>query len=193
MIGIVGPGSRIAEEFLGMIDEPWRGLRLGPVPTECSRFLVCTGMMTGARIGSLSPDRLADTFLLNFADIATWCDSIFATTPDARICVIGSESGFSGSYDMAYAGAKAALHLYVETKHLGPDQQLVAIAPGIISDAGMTTRRLDQDRLAERERNHPKRRFVTAREVASMANHLLGPDGSYISGTTVRMNGGERR
>lgn len=193
MIGVIGQGSRIAEEFLDIIEEPWRGMRLGAAAPECDRFLVCMGLMVGHNLSSMTPDRIADTFLTNFADIATWCDSVFATTPNARICVIGSESAYSGSYDMAYAGAKAALHLYVETKRLAPDQQLVAIAPSIISDAGMTTRRNDQDRLADRERNHPKRRFVSSREVASLAAHLLGPDGSYISGTVVRMNGGERR
>lgn len=193
MLGVVGESSQIAKEFTAMADEPWRGMRLGSHDGRCNRILVCAGLMLGKRIGSMLPDQYAATFAVNFVDIVAWCDVEFATSPTARIVVVGSESGFSGSYDMAYAGAKAALHMYVETRKLAPGQQLVAIAPGIIEDAGMTTRRADTDALEARKLAHPKGRFVTSREVASLAHWLLGPDGEYVSGTVVRMNGGERR
>jgi NAD(P)-dependent dehydrogenase (short-subunit alcohol dehydrogenase family) len=119
------------------------------------------------------------------------CDQVFDERELARVVVIGSESGFSGSYDSAYAAAKAGLHAYVETKRLKPRQQLVCVAPGIIADAGMTTRRPDKDALAARALEHPKRRFVTALEVAKLIRFLLYDDIGYLSGITIRMNGGQ--
>lgn len=192
MIGVVGASSKIAEQFMALVNEGCRGMRLREPPEDCRRFLVCNGLLLGHAIGGMMPDRIYATLAANFVEIAQWCDDLFASREDARVCVIGSESGFSGSYDMAYAGSKAALHLYVETKRLKPAQQLVAIAPSIIGDAGMTTRRVDTDTLNERLREHPKGRFVTAAEVASLAAWLLGPDGEYVSGTVVRMHGGGR-
>lgn len=192
MIGVVGQSSRIATEFAA-INTDCTGMRLGAYNSQCDRFLVCSGLLVGQSIRTISPANCSSTFAVNFAEVAAWCDSLLELIPHARICLVGSESGYAGSFDMAYAGAKAALHLYVETKRLQPDQQLVAISPGIISDAGMTTRRTDTDNLAKRQTAHPKGRFVTSREVASLASWLLGPDGEYVSGTVVRMNGGDRR
>lgn len=178
---------------MALCGEPWKGLRLSSGTSECDRFLVCTGLLVGLPLRAMLPDRIAETFARNFSDVAEWCDSVLAVNPRARIVVIGSESGFSGSYDMAYAGAKAALHLYVETKKLSPNQQLVAVAPSIIEDAGMTMRRVDQDTLVLKKAAHPMGRFCTSREVASLAAWLLGSDGGYVSGTVIRMNGGDRR
>ena len=105
--------------------------------------------------------------------------------------MIGSESGFAWGFDGAYAGAKAALHCYVENKPLRPKQQLVCIAPGIIEDAGMTERRMDKENLEKRRKDHPKHRFLTSDEVAKLAHFLLYVDQGYISNVVIRMNGGD--
>ena len=57
---------------------------------------------------------------------------ILATNPSARICIIGSESAYRGSFDGTYAKSKAAIHRYVEATPTHGQQQLVAISPGII-------------------------------------------------------------
>ena len=62
----------------------------------------------------------------------------------AGSCVIGSESGFVGSFDRAYAAAEGSDYIGTSRRryckeHSG--QQLVCVSPGIIGDAGMTTRR----------------------------------------------------
>lgn len=191
MIAVVGGSSLIARELASI--EPVTGLRLGAISRETTRYLICVGLLLGREIRASSDADILRTIRANFHDIAFFLDHLFAQEPHARACVIGSESGFSGSFDMSYAAAKAGLHLYVETKKLAPEQQLVCIAPGIIADAGMTVRRADQEAVALRAAAHPKMRHCTSREVASLASWLLGPDGSFVSGTTVRMNGGERR
>ncbi len=192
MIAINGLTSTIATAFLKVLGaEPfvaWRDLAKPPPPAE--RFLIAQGYLKGRSAGDHDAETGPATFQTNFLAVAAACDNIFVDNPTARVVVIGSESGFSGSYDTAYAGAKAALHLYVETKKLKPDQQLICVAPGIIGDSGMTHRREDLDRLAGREQAHPKRRFLRAVEVARLVHYLLYEDEGYLSGAVIRMNGG---
>lgn len=161
------------------------------MPLDCARYLFCQGLMFGKQASDLSPDQAAESMHVNFIWIANQCDRIFEKNDRARICLIGSESGFAGSFDGTYADAKRHLHHYVETKPLRtPDQQLICIAPSIIGDAGMTIRRKDIDNLVRRAEAHPKRRFLQADEVASLIHHVLYIDHGYLSGVTIRMHGG---
>lgn len=161
------------------------------LPRTAERYLLVAGYLAGGRIDELDEDELARTWEVNFAHAAQAITEIMASNERARICVISSESGISGSFDMAYAGAKAAMNLFVETTRLRyPRQQLVGIAPSIVSDAGMTTRRTDLHILGRRLQHHPKKRFASSLEVALLAHTLLyGSD--FISGVVIRMNGGE--
>lgn len=137
-----------------------------------------------------APAATSKTWLINFKKTVEICEYILGWSSHARICVIGSESGIAGSYDHEYAGSKAALHQYIETRGVGPHQQLVGIAPSIIADAGMTLRRPDQEALAQRAAAHPKGRFLMSEEVARLAYFLLYTDKGYITNTVIRMNGG---
>lgn len=198
MIAINGIGSAIAKALIEMLPEGEEARRMD-LPAGgaegspgFTRYVFLQGLLPGMALGDHNDRGAGEVFAVNFVQVAQECDAILETNPQARIVVVGSESGFSGSYDMAYAGAKAALHLYVETKRLQPGQQLVGVAPSIVSDAGMTTRRTDTERLAERRTTHPKGRFLMAREVARLIHFLLYRDEGYLSGTVIRMHGGER-
>lgn len=154
------------------------------------RFLFAHGLLVGKAPEDMTLAERMATMEVNYSWTAQAIDEIVATQDKARIVVIGSESAVHGSFDHAYADAKSLLHRYVERKRLRtPDQQLVAISPGIISDSGMTARRKDTQALTERVLAHPKRRFVTAAEVAELAYFLLY-QAPYISGTVVHMHGG---
>jgi NAD(P)-dependent dehydrogenase (short-subunit alcohol dehydrogenase family) len=122
------------------------------------------------------------------------CDRLLAVNPKARICVIGSEAAYTGSFNANYARAKADLHSYVETKRLiHPGQQLVCVAPTMITGTGMHERR-NADGVAAAERRrlaHPKQRWLTPIEVARMIHFLLCVDQGYTTNVTIRMNGGE--
>jgi NAD(P)-dependent dehydrogenase (short-subunit alcohol dehydrogenase family) len=194
LIGVLGSTSRIAVEFASIVKEPIAALGLDAgVCRSTNRLLICTGYLAGKSLANMTSTEASSTWRLNFMVLAEYVDRFMAQHEDGRVVVIGSDSAFAGSYDVAYAGAKAALHLYVETRRLAPRQQLVAIAPSIIEDGAMTTRRTDHANLERRRLEHPKRRFCTAREVASLAAWLLGPDGEYVSGTVIRQNGGMRK
>lgn len=196
MIAIAGMATTIADAFLDLIEgkDEHQPFRLPEPPLAADRYLILVGYLAGQAIGHMSVEQRSRTWEANFALQAETIDLILEKHTTARICVIGSDSGFTGSFDMAYAGAKAAMHLYIETKHLwAPGQQLVGIAPSIIMDSGMTQRRRSLDGLTARLEKHPKERFLSAAEVAKLAHFLLYEDQGYISGTVIRMHGGERK
>lgn len=190
---ITGWGSKIAEEFRRLTDEECiRGDWQGPeFPLDCRRYLFCHGMLMPKRAEDQTECEREQSWIANYISTAGRCDGIIASNPKARMCVIGSESGYRGSFDGTYAEAKAAMHLYIEERRCKPHQQLVGISPGIIGDCGMTTRREDVLNVERRRKEHPMQRFATAREVAKLAHFLLY-DGPYISGTIVRMHGGQK-
>lgn len=190
-LAVAGAGSKIAQEFLtitGAVEPHVHIAKARGLPLDCNRYLICTGYLAGKSVDRLSRIEAADTFDLNFVDVAVACDRILSVNQTARICVIGSESGESGSYDMAYAGAKAALHLFVRNRRLKhPGQMIVALAPHIIADAGMTTRRVDLPETLERGRHTRLGRWLTSREVANMAYDILYRWPTSMSGQVVRM------
>lgn len=190
MIGITGHRSTITQALLAMLPDGevpvW-----DEVPNDCGRYFFCAGVLHGKRVSQLPATESHETWDVNFAWVAEECDRIIDGNPNARICVMGSESGFAGSYDMAYAGAKAALHLYVETKRLRyPGQQLVAIAPTIIEDSAMTQRRGDLDACLARGRQRRMGRWLRAENVARMVHHALYVDDGSLCNVVIRMNGG---
>lgn len=194
MIAIRGYGSRIAQELAAILPA---NEKVTPVPREghdgvAERHLFCQGVLRNKTINDQTPDEIASSWTINATRTIDQCERILSRNDRARICIIGSESAFAGSYDVVYAAAKAGVHQYVETRRLRtPMQQLVCVSPGIVADAGMTLRREDKERLEAREKAHPKARFVTSREVAVLVHHVLYVDRGYLSGVVIRMNGGE--
>lgn len=196
MLVMFGYSSRIADEVRRELDrrraiENFQASLMQDAPLDAERYLFCAGQLFGKRVQDMTGDERASTMDVNFLAVLAACEAILDANEKARICIIGSESGFSGSYDRVYAGAKAAVHAYVQSRRVKPEQQLVSIAPGIIEDAGMTTRRTDRDNLDARRAAHPKKRFLTAAEVAATVVHVLYEDRGYISNTVIRMNGGD--
>lgn len=194
MIAIHGIASRLAQAVLPLLpeDEEVRPVERGEVLAAAERHLFCRGLLRPNKITEQDYEEIAESFVANAARTISVCDRVIAANDTARICIIGSDSGFSWSHDGAYAASKAALHRYVETKKLRtPHQQLICIAPGIIGDASMTLRRTDEKRLEERRQAHPKRRFLTCAEVARWVHFVLYVDAGYMTNQVVRINGGE--
>lgn len=191
---ITGWNTSVAEEFRAfrpVDDLCFRAdTRKGPFHLQAERYLFCQGFLLPKRSDEMTLAESDETMRANCFSITKACDRIIEVNDYARICVIGSESGYRGSYNATYAQAKAMLHDYVTGKKLRtPHQQLVAISPDIIEDSGMTRRRADIENLDRRRAKHPKGRFLTALEVAKMAITLLYHQ-PYISGTVIRMHGG---
>lgn len=195
MIAIRGFNSEIVKALIPLLPTGEIPLDVGRgkfIPLDCERYLFCAGIMHGKSIHDHDGASLYESFGVNLFTTIKDCEEILHLNSRARICVVGSESGISGSYDGVYAMAKAALHHYVQTRRLTePAQQLVCVAPSIIADAGMTMRREDHPLLELRAERHPKKRFLKCAEVASFIHYLLYVDRGYTTNTVIRINGGE--
>ncbi len=109
-----------------------------------------------------------------------------------RIVNISSVSGFLGTAGQAnYASTKAAMVAFSKSlaNELGSRNITVnCVAPGFI-ETDLTANINDQVKL-EYLKNIPLRRYGKAEEVAGVVNFLIGEDASYITGTTIHVNGG---
>lgn len=192
-IVITGWRSQIAHEFRRIISSNEVSIHGEPLkthPPQAERYLFCQGLLWPKRASDQTEAEVRESIEVNCDSIIRWCELILQNNQIARICIIGSESGYRGSFDGTYAAAKAMIHRYVETRRVGEFQQLVAISPGIVEDAGMTLRREDKGRLARRRAEHPKKRFLQSAEVASLARTLLYFQ-PFINNAIIRMHGGE--
>ena len=196
MLVMFGYGSKIAEavrrrlDCRGEILENFRAALMDDPPLDSERYLFCAGVLVGRPITEMYSDQVLSMLDVNFASVVRACEMILNANSKARICVVGSESGVYGSFDRVYAGSKAALHNYIETRRVAVEQQLVCISPSIVSDAGMTLRRTDT-LLAEREAEHPKGRFMTCEEVAREIVHVLYGSSLFLTNTIIHLHGGE--
>lgn len=110
-----------------------------------------------------------------------------------RIIFVSSRLAYEGSnWGAAYAAAKAAQLGLARSlaRELAPGITVNVVAPGAIDTAviGGDT----PERRAERTREIPLRRVGTPAEVAAAVAFLASPAASYITGTTVPVNGGSR-
>lgn len=152
-IGVTGARSKIITELADMTGEQMVRLEMdladpaAPLPLQLPDtryFVLAAGVLHGKRILELTGREIVECLAVNTINVIRLCEHILTTRDDACIVVVGSESGWKGSYDQLYAASKAAVHSYVKTRHTqGRYQQLIGIAPPIIIDAGMTTRRPD--------------------------------------------------
>lgn len=131
-----------------------------------NKFVLAAGVLVGKPIADMSTLEAYDTVYVNLISTMRLCEHILQI-PNARICVIGSFSGIKGSYDELYGASKAGIHHYIKTRKVLDTQQLIGVAPTIISDSGMTERRGDYPEVLE------KRKTVTAKEVADVVYGLL--------------------
>lgn len=203
---VTGARTTIVQELTKLLPEGEDVLRLGAdlnnlelsklrasVPDNdingTRRYLFASGLLRAKNIGDQTGKEIVESLAVNLISIVQLCEYILQTQSDARICVVGSESGIRGSFDTTYALAKAALHSYIQWRKISENQQLVCIIPGMVADSGMTTRRKDQNQVGIRARNHPRGRLLMAKEVAQAIYWLLYVDKGYISNSIIDMTG----
>jgi 3-oxoacyl-[acyl-carrier protein] reductase len=110
-----------------------------------------------------------------------------------RIINIGSQLGLSGTERMVhYCAAKAGVHgftraLAVEVAPFGINVN--AIAPGPIETELL--RAIPEDWLEKKQREVPLGRFGRVEEIAPTAVLLASTDGSYYTGSTLNVSGGD--
>jgi 3-oxoacyl-[acyl-carrier protein] reductase len=154
------------------------------------------GAYERARFPDVTDEALLATFRVNVLgpfSLTRELLPLLERSPNARIVFVSSVLAFSGSANGAhYASAKAALLGLARSlaKELAPKVTVNVVAPGAIDTAILAGD--SPARRKERERSIPLARVGTASEVAETIAFLASAAASYITGTTVHVNGGVR-
>ncbi len=108
-----------------------------------------------------------------------------------RVIAVGSVTASRANQgNAAYAASKAALEAYMRTLSLETARRGITvntIAPGFVHTDMME--RYAGHRTAM-EKQIPAGRFATADEIGALAAFLMSPAASYITGTTIPVDGG---
>ena len=144
------------------------------------------------RMGSDEWDDVIDTNLSALFRISRACARAMMKARKGRIINITSVVGATGNAGQAnYAAAKAGIMGFTRAlaRELGPRGITVnAIAPGFI-DTDMT-RALGDEARDQLLAQIPLKRLGEPEEIADAIVFLAGPMASYITGTTLHVNGG---
>lgn len=180
MIAVTGYRTTIVQELKKLVNEQVFKLsaNLGQfggeyaLPEDVDRYVLAAGVLRQAPLCEQSGFDVRIGLAVNMISVVRIADTILARRPNARVCIIGSESGINGSYDESYAMAKAAVHAWVSwaKAKVTPAQTIVCVIPPIISDSGMTRRRHDYPVVLD------TRRTVTAKHVADKVHEALFDD-----------------
>lgn len=168
MLAVTGYGTTIVKELSQICGETI--MRINYDDDELpivDRYLFAGGVLYNKSGDEQTFDEWLVSVRVNFTNVVRMCEQIFMRKEPAAVCVIGSQSARTGSFDGTYAAAKRAIHDYVEARSTTRGHRLVCVAPTIIADSGMTRRRHDYPQVLK------ERRTVTARQVAEVVYRLL--------------------
>ena len=212
-ICIIGSSSTVSKELINLIDRETNDIitigrssddlvylnvdfqtadKIDNIPLNYDRYVITLGYLIPKKITEQTNKETLDSMAINLLFPVRIIERILEVNQKARIVVLGSESGFKGSFDTSYFLAKAALSSYIREKYIKyPTQQLVMVAPSVILDTKMTQERDDLTQVLERAKCLPKQRYLLSKEVAEMIYFLLYIDQGYINNEIINMNGGK--
>lgn len=164
----------------------------GEAPLDA--LVLNAGAYPRASFEEISEDAFEECFRLNVFGPAQLCRELLPglrRSAAGRIVLVSSVLAFTGTTHGAhYAAAKSALLGLGRSlaRELAPGITVNMVAPGSIDTAILADD--TPARRAERGRSIPLGRVGTAEEVANAIAFLLSPAASYVTGTTVHVNGG---
>lgn len=142
-------------------------------------------------LDEIKEDEWLKVFQINILGMVHCVNAVIPSMKEkqfGKIINMSSSSGFTGgiSVSAAYSVSKAGVMALTKNmaKQFGPSNINVnALSPGIIESAMTENLTYDVSALA-------LRRFGTAGEVADLVAFLASDESSYLTGTTIDINGG---
>lgn len=108
----------------------------------------------------------------------------------ARIVNLASISGQHGSHDIAYGAAKGGVIALTKSLalYMAPHIHVNAVSPGVVE--GSMAARIPGDRLEVYRTSNLLGRLGRPEEIAHAISSLIGPAGSWATGSIIDINGG---
>jgi hypothetical protein len=154
-------------------------------------ILYSWGKLYNKKINNQTFEEKLQSYFFNFLIPVCLIEYLNSTNCKFNFIYLSSESAKKGSFDSNYACQKAATELYIKECQLtNKESIIVGIAPSMIKDAGMTTRRLDVENVIAAEKSHPKSRLLNTSELVILIEYLMFQN-TYISNTIIEINGGK--
>lgn len=160
-------------------------------------LILNAGTYPRRRFRELTREQFQETLQVNllapFQLVRGLLEALDRSPQGARVLFVTSVLAFNGSEHGAdYAASKAALLGLTRSlaRELAPRIRVNAVAPGPIDTAILSND--TPGARARRESAIPLGRVGRPEEVAAVLDFLSRPDSSYLTGTTVHVNGGVR-
>ena len=157
---------------------------------DIDRYIILSGHLQSKKISEQNREEIVKSIFINSVGPILFSEYLLQNRPNARLIIIGSESGFKGSYDLTYGLSKSSIRMYVKQKKVKENQQILLISPSTIEDFGMTERRQDKDRLTIYRQNHPKKRFLYSEELSTLIINLFNST-NFLTNEEINLNGGK--
>ncbi len=157
---------------------------------DIDRYIILSGFLQSKKITEQNREEINKSIFINSIGPILFSEYLLRNKPNARLIIIGSESGFKGSYDLTYGLSKSSIRMYVKQKKVKENQQILLISPSTIEDFGMTERREDKDRLSTYRQNHPKKRFLYSKELSTLIINLFNST-NFLTNEEINLNGGK--
>lgn len=153
------------------------------------------GVMKDAPLGLLSDELISEVLETNTVSalkLVQLCSRIMSKKKSGSIVLINSVVGLDGAVGQSlYSMSKSALSGLVNSaaKELGPRGiRINAVAPGLINTELING--LSIEVLAEQTLRIPLGRIGLSSDVAPLVSFLVSDDSRYITGQTIRVDGG---
>lgn len=159
------------------------------------------GISEAQPMGSVTPEGLDRTLTVNVRNLILLTDALSEALYSCKGAVVNtsSVSSFSGATgQIAYAASKGAVNSFTRNASIDMGRRGVrvnAVAPGVIDDGMWSTafnKGLDREETMKRmSRLLPlEKRWGTAQEVADLVVYLASDKATYVTGQTIRVDGG---
>lgn len=157
----------------------------------------CAGIMKDSPLGMISQELASEVVgvnVLSTIQLVQFSSRIMSRKNRGSIILFNSVVGLDGALGQTlYSASKAALLGLVKSaaRELGPKGiRINAIAPGLIETD--LIKNLDRDLLSDLQKEIPLRRFGETSDIVPLVMLLAGENGAYITGETIRIDGGFR-
>ncbi len=204
---IIGKNSKIAEEFIKMLDNQkifspskleWNMKNLNFKNSQIkkiknsNKILLLHSIISSKFFLKRKQSDIINQININLLSVIKICEIALMYNKKVRIIVLGSESGIKGSYDLIYGLMKSSLHKYVQERRIKfPNQQLVCISPSTIIDSNMTLKRKDKKNVKKSINLNPKKRGIKSVEIAELIYNIFYKSTDYLTNTIIRVDGGK--